>query len=307
VPQGSPAPATTAEAAAEPSAQLEKLLSLGSRIIAPATLISTLLFYFGYVSSRAQYDYFGLDVDVIGLSTQDYVMRSPQPLLVPLLVLTLLGAASSAGHLLLRRRAGRLPGFRYVARRMVAVGVIMIGVGVVLLFGYAAIGRWTLYPLVTPLILAAGGTLAAYGLGTLRWLDKRDPQRATWRGPSGMIIALWVAVAASLFWATATVAQWSGRGLAGEQARTLDQLPSVIVDSKQRLFLPAGAGVRERDLTGSSTDQPYRYRYSNLRLLIEGDGAMFLVPSTWSPAATTIMLPLDSGVHVQFQFRNEPP
>src|SRR5215207_4454572 len=61
-----------------------KWLSLGGSIIAPATLITTLLFYFGYVSSRAQYDYFGVDVDTIGLTTQDYVVRSPQPLLVPL-------------------------------------------------------------------------------------------------------------------------------------------------------------------------------------------------------------------------------
>lgn len=103
------------------------------------------------------------------------------------------------------------------------------------------------------------------------------------------------------------MAQWSGRGLAGEQAQRLDELSSVIVDSKQRLFLPADAGVRERDLTGAATDQPYRFRYSNLRLLIQGDGAMFLVPGTWSPAATTIMLPVDGDVHVQFQFRNDPP
>ena len=298
---------TEAAPAEEPSAQFEKLLSFGSRIIAPATLISTLLFYFGYVSSRTQYDYFGLDVDVVGLSTQDYVMRSPQPLLVPLLVLTLAGAAAAAGHAVLRRRAGRDPGFRFVARRMIIAGVIMIAAGVVLLFGYAGLHDWWLYPLLTPLVLASGGALSAYGLGTLRWLDKRDPLRLTWRGPNTMIILLWVVVAASLFWATATFAQWSGRGLGQEQARTLDQLPSVILDSKQRLFLPAGAGVGERDLTGTSTDGSYRYRYTNLRLLIEGDGAMFLIPGTWSPAATTIMVPLDGQVHVQFQVRNDPP
>lgn len=190
---------------------------------------------------------------------------------------------------------------------MIIVGVITIAAGVVLLFGYAGLHDWWLYPLLTPLILAAGGALSAYGLGTLRWLDKRDPQRVTWRGPNTMIILLWVIVAASLFWATATFAQWSGRGLGQEQARTLDRLPSVILDSKQRLFVPVGAGVVERDLTGTSTDGSYRYRYTNLRLLIEGDGAMFVVPGTWSPAATTIMVPLDGQVHVQFQVRHDPP
>jgi len=65
------------------SSQFERYLSLGASVVAPITIISALLFYFGYVSSRAQYAYFGIDVDAIGLSTQDYVMRSPQPLLVP--------------------------------------------------------------------------------------------------------------------------------------------------------------------------------------------------------------------------------
>src|SRR6266480_4436990 len=70
-----------------------------SSTVAPITVISALLFYFGYVSSRAQYAYFGVDVDTIGLSTQDYVMRSPQPLLVPLLTLVMIAVALVALHL----------------------------------------------------------------------------------------------------------------------------------------------------------------------------------------------------------------
>src|ERR1700722_13593754 len=72
--------------------QLGQWLSTGASIVAPVTLLSALLFYFGYVSSASEYAYFGVDVDTIGLSTQDYIMRSPQTLLVPLLVLTLAGA-----------------------------------------------------------------------------------------------------------------------------------------------------------------------------------------------------------------------
>ena len=99
--------------------QLGRWLSLGGSIIAPATLITALLFYFGYVSSRAQYDYFGVDVDTVGLSTQDYVMRSPQPLLVPLLVLTLLAGGFLAAHLAARRRAAVHSSFRFVAKGLV--------------------------------------------------------------------------------------------------------------------------------------------------------------------------------------------
>ena len=148
-------------------------LSLGGSIVAPATLITALLFYFGYVSSRAQYDYFGVDVDTVGLSTQDYVMRSPQPLLVPLLVLTLLAGGFLAAHLAARRQAAVHPSFRSVAKGLVAGGLILLGLGVALLFGYAVIGDWAYYPILTPLILAAGGTLAAYGITTIRWMDRR--------------------------------------------------------------------------------------------------------------------------------------
>ena len=79
--------------------QFERYLSLGASVVAPITVLSALLFYFGYVSSRAQYAYFGIDVDTIGLSTQDYVMRSPQSLLVPLLALVVIGLALVVAHL----------------------------------------------------------------------------------------------------------------------------------------------------------------------------------------------------------------
>src|ERR1700729_1167863 len=87
-----------------PGTRLEQWVSTGATIVAPVTVLGALLFYFGYVSSRSQYAYFGVDVDTIGLSTQDYVIRSPQPLLVPLLVLTLAGAGILMLDAAVRRR-----------------------------------------------------------------------------------------------------------------------------------------------------------------------------------------------------------
>ena len=65
---------------AAPGLPWDRVYSFAGNIVAPATAVSALLFYFGYVSTRAQYLYFGLDVDTIGLSTQSFVMRSPGPL-----------------------------------------------------------------------------------------------------------------------------------------------------------------------------------------------------------------------------------
>ena len=276
---------------------------LGS-VIAPATLLSALLFYFGYVSSRAQYDYFGVDVDVIGLSTQDYVGRSPQPLLVPLLVFVLLGAALVALHAWLRHRSRRA-GFRTALAVAIRAGLVVLGIGLVLLFAYPLIGGWAYYPLATPLVLATGSAVVAYGLGTLRYLARVG--RAGAGPPLGVVVLLWATVAASAFWATATVAQWSGLGLAEQQARHLSTLPSVIVDTQERLFLPAASHVDESALPASAGSQKFHYRYFGLRLLIVGNNKIFLVPNAWSAGSTTLVLPLDGSSRLQFQFRNLAP
>jgi hypothetical protein len=123
--------------------RLPQWISSAATILAPASVLGGLLFYFGYVSSRSQYEYFGVDVDTIGLSTRDYVMRSPQPLLVPLLVLTLLGAGVMAVHVAVRRRimaalptrAGTL---RHTACAVTIAGLVALAVGVVLLFIHTA-------------------------------------------------------------------------------------------------------------------------------------------------------------------------
>lgn len=83
---------------------LQRWYGFATSFVAPATFLSALLFYFGYVSSRAQYAYFGVDVDTIGLGTRDFVMRSPQALLAPLLLIALAGT----GLVLLQQRLARL-------------------------------------------------------------------------------------------------------------------------------------------------------------------------------------------------------
>jgi len=162
------------------ASQVERWISVGATIVAPVTVIGALLFYFGYVSSRSQYAYFGVDVDTIGLSTQDYIMRSPQPLLVPLLVLTLGGAgllwldaavarrvASAAAGATSKANvttSGSDPAEAAVrmARRSAIAGLAMLTVGVLLLLSYPYVRDWALYALATPLLFALGAALIAY-------------------------------------------------------------------------------------------------------------------------------------------------
>jgi hypothetical protein len=57
----------------------------------------------------------------------------------------------------------------------------------------------------------------------------------------------------------------------------------------------------------ASEGQTFRYRYRNLRLLIQGKDRMFLVPDAWSASDSTLVVPLDDSVRVRFQFQNDPP
>lgn len=311
--------------------QLERWVSFGTTIIAPATVLSALLFYFGYVSSAEQYKYFGVDVDTIGLSTQDYVMRSPQPLLVPLLVLTLLGIGAMLLHAEIRRRIAaaapdargpmQLVQYRRLARRAVIVGLVLLGAGIALLISYPYLREWSFFNLVTPLLLAIGAALVAYASRIQTLLHPQTPPTpnaglvpaARAHADSSMLalrrsagILIFVVIVANIFWATATIAQWSGRGQAHYNAAHLDRLPSVILDTQERLFLTDPGVVKETALP-TSQGQTFHYRYRHLRLLIEGHDRMFLVPEEWSASDSTLIVHLDDSVRVQFQFTNEAP
>ncbi|WP_229070793.1 hypothetical protein [Actinoplanes sp. DH11] len=110
---------------------------------------------------------------------------------------------------------------------------------------------------------------------------------------------------AATSWTTATVAQWSGRGLARDVAARPEHLPRVILDTKERLNLRDGT-VEESRLPPAE-DQEFRYRYRRLRLLVIGQDRMFLVPEVWSASNSTLVVPIDDTVRVQFQYQNDNP
>jgi hypothetical protein len=278
---------------ADERSQAERWVSFAAGIVAPVTLISGLLFYFGYVSARSQYEYFGIDVDTIGLSTQDYVMRSPQPLLVPLLILTLLAVGALLLHNTIRARLSTT-----AVRRAQLVTILVLLLGVLGLIAYPLLGEVPYYALVVPVVIGLAAAALAYLSYLARKLQDLKPQY--------LLIALLAAVGITCaFWATATTAQYSGRGLAKSDAQNLDQFPVVILDTKEKLQLRS-PGLEETAL-GPGAGRTFNYRYRGLRLLVVGDNRLFLVPHNWNASNTTLVVPLDSSIRVQFQFQNDPP
>ncbi len=299
---GSSAPTPEQPLRVDPGLGFEKWMGFLSSFVAPLTMVTALLFYFGYVSTREFFRYFGVDVDIIGLSSQEFVMRSPGALFVPVMVLTLLAAAAILGHRALRRwlRAHERPAQRRVIGVLAWTGIGFILAGLVLAFLVPFLPGWTYGQLLTPLFLAIGAGLAAYASATVRALDRSS-------GGRGVVVLLVLVMIAGTFWSTATIAQWWGRGQARSLAADLTTLPAVVLDTPERLYPGNDAITFQKLGDEASVEDPaaaaptFAYRYFGLRLLAQGGGRLYLVPDTWSPDASTLVVPYDD-VRVRFRF-----
>src|SRR6266545_5733561 len=94
----------SARATEPPTAGLPQLTRILGTIVAPTTLLTSLLFYFGWSHAYWFFDYFGVNSTLLGLTTRDYVQRSLDGLFVPLTVVACAGLLALWGHTMLRAR-----------------------------------------------------------------------------------------------------------------------------------------------------------------------------------------------------------
>jgi hypothetical protein len=276
---------------ARPTAQ--QWASTLATFVAPTTLVVGLLYYFGYIRSAALYTYFGLELAALDLSSQDYLLRGVDALYVPLGCLLLI----VLGVFWIRWRLGRVVaqgthdrGLRRAAYVLTGFGVAFFLAGVLgIVLPSAA------WPLLTPLSIGVGVVLA--GLGVSHLLDSRSssadglPKRASFVLLSGVVVL-------SLFWTTNEYAQAYGRGRAETLSLQLARRPSVILDTRERLFADA-PGITETALEMTGT---YRFRYRGYRLFAQSDDTIFLIPEGWSSTSGAILAVPDNDL-VRIQFR----
>jgi hypothetical protein len=254
-------------------------------VLGPLTIVTALLYYYGYVTTYAQYAYFGVNVDLLGYSSADFVLRSGASLFAPLLGLLALAGLGYWAHV-------SLAGWDLQAthpRRARAVFWVAIAAGAALL-ARAALG------IVDGNISAReviGTTPAALGLGTLLALYsfRFRPARPPAPGPAPTSVAFstvawvigWCFVIASLFWLVNSFASAYGRGLGQDVQKGLTSQPEVILHTRSRLIVEAEGLAPPGVLCESAIDsRDYPYRYVNLRLLAASPDSYFLVPVTWT-------------------------
>lgn len=259
---------------------LGPIAEFASRFLAPAGLVTAVLYYFGYVREQALFAYFGIDLGSVGFSTTDYLVRSTGTVFLPLATVLIGGVMVMIAHHLLTYFLTRLK-HRWRRVAWLTVGAITL---ILLIFGIVGLHRRAdplISPLAAPLALLGGALLLEYTVEMLRVCESIPDQMevafvSTRILRRGLMTAL-VLVAA--FWATATVAQERGTDAAKAIEVSLPLDPQAIVYSHNRLQI-TGSGVHLERL--DATDSAYRFRYNGLRTLIHKSGHWFLLPVGWT-------------------------
>ena len=273
--------------------RLPSVTRLLTEIVAPTTLVTGLLFFFGWGHAYWFFHYFGVDSAALGLGQADYLMRSVDGLFVPLAGLAVLALAVAWGRLLGERflpTSVRRPLGEWAPRTAAVVGVLLVLNGISALFVATIFNQG----------LAVAPLSFAIGIGILFYLLHRSASA----GPGWLAVTEWLAVfvlvGLSLFWAAFDYSAAVGRSRAAQFVAELPESPEAMVYSESRLNLTA-PGVTEVRCAGDP-ELAYGFRYDGLTLLWQTEDEIVLLPRTWAREdGVAVVIPRDSGVRLEFR------
>ncbi len=280
-------------------------------VVGPTSLITALLFYFGWVRTRTQAADLGLEVSMLDTSTRTTLLRSLSSVYQPLGALLLVAVISLLGHWALSNwirspvaddaaRRNRARWVRRIAAALAVAAVIILAIGI----RGALVEQWeaSLWPL-GPICLGAGIALGSYavdiwlkfGAGTER--AGTDPE-LRWI-PTLIATLVVLLVVSALFWAVADYAEAVGHRQHRTLIGNLAFRPDVIVYSQRPLLLDTEQ-VKAETLS-EEAPEAYRFQYSGLKLLFRDNGRYFLLPETWTQGeSSAIVLPDESWLRYEF-------
>ncbi|WP_369134231.1 hypothetical protein [Modestobacter sp. I12A-02662] len=269
-------------------------MELLTLVVPPTTLVTALLFWFGFELVDARASYFGLSTGTLGFTTTDYLIRGVQAGIVPLIVLL----AAVLGGVAVHTEAHRLAD-RCGTAKLFGWGVGSVIVGGALAGVVGAYGAFRPLPppldwyLLPPILLATGPLVTAFAARCLR------PEAPVARSAQISAAAVGGLVLLGLFWATSLYADALGRGSAQQLGASLAAQPRVTVYSERALAIDPAVAPTER--LNSEENGRYLYRYSRLRLLIRSAEKYFLLPDNWTPTTGTILvIPDGSEIRIEF-------
>jgi hypothetical protein len=289
----------------EAAEALPRALRLVGSVVAPTTLVTALLFYFGLLYAVGYYRFFGVNFTVLDLPFQGILILSASTGILPLAVLATVTLMAVWIYQL------PLDGLVGVRRTVVARVVLPVS---------AAVGTLLLGLVVADILLR--GPVFPRGLGEARGLSlvgglllliyaarlrgavlpRRGRNRVP-RAPQAALTAvkwgsLFVLFSVGMFWAVGSYAVRVGTADASNLAAGLRCVPDVVVYSEKDLNL-THATVQEE--VSGEPGSGYVFRYSGLKIVPQAGPNYLLVHADWSRATgPAILLPRSDAVRLEF-------
>jgi hypothetical protein len=298
---GQPGRPADPQASSRADTGISQLAKLVAAVVAPTTLLTSLLFFFGWSRAYWFYDYFGVHSTLLGLTSQDYVQQSLDGLFVPLTIAACAVLLALWAHSVLRSRvvAGASPRLlRVLLSALAGVGLVLTMAGLWSVVGTTVLNQ---HLATAPISLAVGVVLLVYATHLWRSTSPRTdgsaPPRAAW-----LAVVEWagvfVLVGLSLFWAANDYSAAVGRSRARQFVAELPIYPSAVVYSERSLNLHA-PGVRE--VRCQDQEAAYRFRYDGLKLVLQSGDQYLFLPEAWAPGnGVAILMPRNDALRLEF-------
>jgi hypothetical protein len=278
-----------------------RALKVVGSVLANATLLTALVFHFGFLYTQVFFAHFGVHYTLLGESTDIILVRGVDGIYIPLAVISASALVVMCVIAYLRARLAEsawLAILRVCTPIAAVIGIVLVGIAVVIAIDPQPFQDHAGLPGMS---FSAGILLLIF---SWRRVMSGAPERAT-----GTAVAEWVItfvlVSVGLFWAVSDYSTAVGVRRASETEAAIPAMPHVLLFSAKSLNFAAN-GVAEVEC--QRPESAYRYRYDGLKLLLQSGNQYVLLPAEWTPSdGTAIVLPRSDQIRLEFTPAASPP
>lgn len=274
-----------------------------ARVLVPTTAVVGLLYYYGYVYSQRLYLEFGVDVDGLGFSTPEYLTRSANVVVDPIVAIAVVVVVAVLVHSGVTLLLGWQRRPAWVVPTLIA-GFVGLGLLAMVLFAVPSVIGWASY--IAAALWLVGALMFVYGL-YLGWRIGRNHRTGKRLSSSlgaserstltvMLLLAALALVTRGAFELTRTYAIERGEEVARWVETHCDTYPIVRVFSTVDLQIDHD-GVDHAAL--SQEEGAFRHRYTGLRQFNHDNGRYLMWSAATSPFDGLLVLPDDERLRVE--------